>query len=97
MQQYCDSPLVINWDEDHVKMVRFLRHLSAIGKSITPGIKWTFDGRARKMVDEIEGVKHIHSSVMKDILKLWKAQARLISRSLTSMQNTRGVIKAPNF
>ena len=39
-------------------------HLGAIGKNITPGMKWTFDGDARDMVDEIAGVKNINSSVM---------------------------------
>ena len=35
-----------------------------IDKNITPGLKWTFDGASRDMVDEIAGVKYINSSEM---------------------------------
>ena len=40
------------------------RHLGAIGNNITPGLKWTFDGIERDMVDEIAGVQNINSPVM---------------------------------
>ena len=33
-------------------------------KNLTKGVKWTFDGAAQDMVDEIAGVKDINSSVM---------------------------------
>ena len=64
------------------------RHLGAIGKKITPGLQWTFDGAARDMVDDIAGVENIHSSVMftpwRTFYSCGKAHARLISRFLTS-------------
>ena len=64
MQQYFDGTIVLKWDEDHVKMTRFLKHLIVISKNITPDVKWTYDGDTEDMVDDKAGVKNINSSVM---------------------------------
>ena len=64
MQQYFDGQVVLNRNEDHEKMARFLKVSGAIGNNITPGLKLTFDGDTRDMVDEIAGVENINSSVM---------------------------------
>ena len=45
-------------------MATFLKASGCDRQNITPGLKWTFDGAARDIVDEIAGVKNINSSVM---------------------------------
>ena len=67
MQQYFDGPLGLNRDEDHEKMARFLKVSGCDRQKHTPpppGVRWTFDGAARDMVDEIAGATIINSSVM---------------------------------
>ena len=54
MQQCFDGPVVLNLNEDNLKVVTFLKASGCDRQKHNPGLKWTFD-RA-DMVDEIAGV-----------------------------------------
>ena len=58
------TTVVLNRDEEHAKMTSFLKASGCDRQKHNPGVKWTLDGDARDMVDEIAGLKKINSSVM---------------------------------
>ena len=95
MQQCFDGPVVLSLNEANLKMATFLKASGLIGKNLTPGLKWTFQGAVRDMVDEIAGGKEhwfvSNVGILENLLKLWRVHAQLISRFLTSKQkHTRG-------